>query len=77
MDAALKRQRPGGILILLAVTGLVALGGGWSLMFYAAWALAFLPNGRMLITEKPGVMRVLSAAGEVGSVGEAPRGREG
>ena len=42
MEAALKRQRPVGILILLAVTGLVALGGGWKLMFYAAWALAFL-----------------------------------
>ena len=25
------------------------------------WALAFLPNGHMLITEKPGTMRVLSA----------------
>ena len=31
------------------------------------WALAFLPKGRMLITEKPGAMRVLSAAGEVGA----------
>lgn len=31
------------------------------------WALAFLPNGRMLITEKPGSMRVLSATGEVGA----------
>lgn len=30
------------------------------------WALAFLPNGRMLITEKPGAMRVVSPAGEVG-----------
>ena len=29
------------------------------------WALAFLPNGHMLITEKPGAMRVVSAAGEV------------
>src|SRR5688500_16491386 len=31
------------------------------------WALAFLPNGRMLITEKPGSMRILSATGEVGA----------
>ena len=31
------------------------------------WALAFLPNGRMLITEKPGTMRVLSASGAVGA----------
>jgi glucose/arabinose dehydrogenase len=29
------------------------------------WALAFLPNGRMLITEKPGAMRVVSPTGEV------------
>ena len=42
MDTALFRQRPVGILVLLAVTTLVALGGGWSLMFYAAWAIAFL-----------------------------------
>jgi glucose/arabinose dehydrogenase len=31
------------------------------------WALAFLPNGHMLITEKPGAMRVVSAAGVVGA----------
>lgn len=31
------------------------------------WALAFLPNGHMLITEKPGTMRVLSATFEVGA----------
>jgi glucose/arabinose dehydrogenase len=31
------------------------------------WALAFLPNGHMLITEKPGGMRVLTATGEVGA----------
>ena len=42
MEAALFRQRPVGILVLLAFTALVAPGGGWSLMFYAAWALAFL-----------------------------------
>jgi aldose sugar dehydrogenase len=30
------------------------------------WALAFLPNGHMLITEKPGNMRVLTTTGEVG-----------
>jgi uncharacterized protein (DUF58 family) len=42
VDTALFRQRPVGILVLLAVTTLVALGGGWSLMFYAAWAIAFL-----------------------------------
>jgi aldose sugar dehydrogenase len=31
------------------------------------WALAFLPRGGMLITEKPGAMRVVSARGEVGA----------
>lgn len=31
------------------------------------WALAFMPNGRMLITEKPGAMRVVSRTGEVGA----------
>src|SRR5688572_15801311 len=31
------------------------------------WALAFLPRGRMLITEKPGAMRIVSATGEVGA----------
>src|SRR5690349_11515422 len=31
------------------------------------WALAFLPNGHMLITEKPGKMRVLTTKGEVGA----------
>jgi uncharacterized protein (DUF58 family) len=36
------RRRPVGILVLLAVTSLVALAGGWTLMFYAAWAIAFL-----------------------------------
>jgi uncharacterized protein (DUF58 family) len=28
--------------VLLAVTALVALAGGWTLMFYAAWAIVFL-----------------------------------
>jgi len=36
------RRRPAGILILLVVTSLVALAGGWTLMFYAAWTIAFL-----------------------------------
>lgn len=36
------RRRPIGILALLAFTSLVALAGGWPLMFYAAWAITFL-----------------------------------
>src|SRR4051812_953920 len=31
------------------------------------WALAFLPNGHMLITEKPGKMRILTVKGAVGA----------
>jgi glucose/arabinose dehydrogenase len=31
------------------------------------WSLAFLPNGHMLITEKPGAMRVVSTDGKVGA----------
>lgn len=42
VEAAQLKRRPVGILVLLVMTGLVALGGGWYLMFYAAWALAFL-----------------------------------
>jgi glucose/arabinose dehydrogenase len=30
------------------------------------WALAFLPDGRMLVTEKGGTMRIVSADGRVG-----------
>jgi glucose/arabinose dehydrogenase len=29
------------------------------------WALAFLPDGKMLVTEKPGAMRIVTAAGDV------------
>ena len=36
------RRRPVGILALLAATSLVALAGGWTLMFYAAWTILFL-----------------------------------
>jgi uncharacterized protein (DUF58 family) len=35
-------RRPVGILVLLAITTLIALAGGWYLMFYVAWAIAFL-----------------------------------
>ncbi|GGC89318.1 PQQ-dependent sugar dehydrogenase [Vreelandella lutescens] len=38
------------------------------------WALAFLPDGRMLVTERPGRLRLLSAQGEtlVESLGGVP-----
>ena len=31
-----------------------------------AWALAFLPDGRMLVTEKAGTMRIVAADGKLG-----------
>jgi glucose/arabinose dehydrogenase len=31
------------------------------------WALAFLPDGRMLVTEKPGAMRIVTNSGSVGT----------
>lgn len=30
------------------------------------WSLAFLPDGRMLVTEKPGTMRIVGADGKLG-----------
>ena len=29
------------------------------------WSLAFLPNGKMLVTEKPGTLRIVDAAGNI------------
>src|SRR5512140_2121518 len=37
------------------------------------WALAFLPDGRMLVTEKPGRLRVVTQDGKVGTVSGVPK----
>ena len=38
------------------------------------WSLAFLPDGRLLVTERPGRLRVVAPSGEVGPpVGGTPR----
>src|SRR5688500_18022253 len=31
------------------------------------WALAFLPDGRMLVTERPGDMRIVEPGGRIGA----------
>ena len=36
------------------------------------WSLAFLPDGKMLVTERPGRLRVLSADGKQMSAAAAP-----
>ena len=46
--------RPAGILVEDWVTGLEA-----------PWSLVFLPDGRALVSERPGRVRLVSAAGEV------------
>ena len=33
--------------------------------FDEPWALAFLPDGRMLVTERPGRLRIVTASGLV------------
>ncbi|AOY02170.1 hypothetical protein BJP62_02520 [Jeongeupia sp. USM3] len=48
----------------------VSTSGAWATTTVARglehpWGLAFLPDGRMLVTERPGRLRIVSAAGEL------------
>lgn len=36
------------------------------------WAMAFLPDGRLLVTEKRGALRILNGDGTIGTVGGIP-----
>jgi glucose/arabinose dehydrogenase len=36
------------------------------------WALAFLPDGRMLVTERPGRLRIVARDGKLSSVAGVP-----
>ncbi|MGB3027663.1 PQQ-dependent sugar dehydrogenase [Paradevosia shaoguanensis] len=40
--------------------------------FNTPWAMAFLPDGRLLITEKPGAIYLVSQSGEKTEVGNVP-----
>ena len=41
--------------------------------FDEPWAMAFLPDGRLLVTEKRGAVKLMSRDGKVGTVTGAPR----
>lgn len=54
---ALNRFFPLGLRVVSVVEGLDT-----------PWAMAFLPDGRMLVTERPGRMRIVTADGQLGPV---------
>jgi glucose/arabinose dehydrogenase len=68
---ALRRAIPGATLLLALCFGGAGNAQDLSVQAVATglehpWALAFLPGGRFLVTERPGRMRVVSADGHIG-----------
>jgi aldose sugar dehydrogenase len=66
------RIRPAVITALLALCAVVAQAQALKPVTIASglrnpWSLAFLPDGRMLVTEKAGTMRIVGADGRVGA----------
>ena len=73
MTSALIWRAPAAILLVAAVAflGLSAQAQGLRAEAVASglqnpWAVAFLPQGRFLVTERPGRMRVIEADGRLG-----------
>ncbi|MFO1269271.1 MAG: PQQ-dependent sugar dehydrogenase, partial [Rubrivivax sp.] len=71
---ALANVLPGGLVALLAAASVLP-GTAAAAELKAVtvvrglvnpWALAFLPDGRMLVTEKPGRLRIVDARGHIG-----------
>ena len=74
MTSALIRRAPAAIFLVAAVAfwGLSAQAQGLRAEALASglqnpWAVAFLPQGRFLVTERPGRMRVIEADGQLGA----------
>lgn len=67
------RWSVGGVFLALCITFATPLGHAESLRTETVaqglehpWALAFLPDGRFLVTERPGRLRIVDAQGRIG-----------